>query len=468
VGPWRIEQPAGQGTYGVVYQARRAGHPGSEPVALKIASFPQDPRFAREVQLLSRIAHPSVPELKDRGWWQPPGGPLHPYLVMQWVEGLPLYEWARFERPSSRQVLRVLAQVAWALDATHAAAAVHRDVKGDNVLVGPDGQASLMDFGAGTWKGAPRLTHDGPMPPGTREYRSPKALRFHWEHRRNLNALYEVTPADDVYALGVTAYRLVTGVYPPPGTDPEGRLEKYPVARPTRLLPQSLNAWVVPELASLIERMLADEPQARGSARQVAEAAEEAATKAGSKADRPLMGPDPVRVSATPGPAPKPAAEPVQVRSKPPTLPSEHRSSRAVVTLGVLLAMAIVAVLCPSPAVEAPNALARAEQQDAGTEEDGGTLGLGEEARTAPVSASAQPNSRRGVALDMPRKPLPGQLRTDGKGVCPIRGYVAINGGCWIAMRDVQAPCGEAGYEWRGDCYYPAFETQRPPTSEPQ
>jgi eukaryotic-like serine/threonine-protein kinase len=80
VGPWRVERYVGRGTYGAVYRARRAGHPGSVPVALKVALFAYDPRFLREAELLARIHHPAVPELVDRGWWHTDEGVMHPHL----------------------------------------------------------------------------------------------------------------------------------------------------------------------------------------------------------------------------------------------------------------------------------------------------------------------------------------------------------------------------------------------------
>jgi serine/threonine-protein kinase len=68
---------------------------------------------------------------------------------MEWVEGTSLYDWARAHRPSSRQVLSRLASLARALEATRAVGGVHRDVKGDNVLVREvDGQPFLLDFGS--------------------------------------------------------------------------------------------------------------------------------------------------------------------------------------------------------------------------------------------------------------------------------------------------------------------------------
>jgi serine/threonine protein kinase len=137
----------------VVYRARRAGLPHSQPVALKIAVFPSDPRFHREVELLSRNHHPGMPQLLDQGWWHASPEVAHPYFVMEWIRGRPLYEWARMHNPTCREVLQVLAQVAWTLDVLHQGECLHRDVKGDNIL--SEG-AELM-----TW--IPRLGRKHPL-----------------------------------------------------------------------------------------------------------------------------------------------------------------------------------------------------------------------------------------------------------------------------------------------------------------
>ena len=131
VGPWVVEAYAGHGTHGVVYRARRAGLPGALPVALKLARVPQDPRLVREADLLSFLRHPSIPQLVDRGWWLcEASGQLHPFLVMEWIQGLSLYDWTREHSATSRQVLRVLEQLAGALAALHRAGGLHRDVNG--------------------------------------------------------------------------------------------------------------------------------------------------------------------------------------------------------------------------------------------------------------------------------------------------------------------------------------------------
>ena len=159
VGPWRVVAWAGCGVHGAVYHAVRVGEEHPAPVALKVALFAKDPRFAREVALLSLTRHPSIPRLIDTGDWQHPSGSLHPYLAMEWIDGAPLYDWAWQHNPTCQQVLRLLAQLARALAAVHAHGAVHRDVKGDNVMVRrTDSRAMLTDFGMGKYPGASTLT----------------------------------------------------------------------------------------------------------------------------------------------------------------------------------------------------------------------------------------------------------------------------------------------------------------------
>ncbi len=116
VGPWRIVHRQGRGAYGAVYLVEGVEPGASGPAALKLAQFPRDARFAREAELLSRLRHPCVPRLLGRGHWPSQPGTLHPYFVMEWVEGLSLYVWAWAGAPSSRQVLRVLASLARALE----------------------------------------------------------------------------------------------------------------------------------------------------------------------------------------------------------------------------------------------------------------------------------------------------------------------------------------------------------------
>ena len=257
VGSWRLLALASQGSFGVVFRAESTTAPESGPVALKFALQPGDPRFALEAKLLSRMQHPNLPRLRDSGEWSSSGGATYSFLVMDWVEGLPLYSWARLQPRSSREVLRVLVQGASALHAIHAAGGLHRDVKGDHFLVRPDGgHAVLVDFGSCTFHGAPAITRNS-GPPSTPQYLSPQAQLHQWRLRGDPAARYEVSAADDVYALGVTAYRLVTGRYPlfaeEFGTDDglDGVSSDFP-----ELVPADALVRLSPELARWIRQML--------------------------------------------------------------------------------------------------------------------------------------------------------------------------------------------------------------------
>lgn len=183
VGPWLILDRIDSGSYGVVFLVERAGHPEEGFFAMKLAKLAGDPRFEREAELLRRTQHPSLPRFEDFGYWTSSQGDDYPYVVMECVEGFTLYDWAKEDERSSRDVLQVLAQVARGLVAVHATGAVHRDVKGDNIRVTRGGRAVLVDFGAGWFPGARPLT-DTCAPPGTTAYRSPELLRFMWRSRK--------------------------------------------------------------------------------------------------------------------------------------------------------------------------------------------------------------------------------------------------------------------------------------------
>ncbi len=452
VGPWRVEGYAGRGSYGAVYKARRVGHPNSRPVALKIAVFPSDPRFSREVEVLSLNRHPGIPQLLDHGWWHASAEVAHPYVVMEWIRGRSLYEWARVHNPTCREVLQVLAQVAWALEVLHRGDCLHRDVKGDNILVEPEGRAVLTDFGSGTWKGAPPLT-EWVVPPNTREYRSPESLRFEWNHWRKQGAHYETRPADDLYALGVAAYRLVTSVYPPPGTAPEAAKEHVQQLHLPRRPVHELNRRVVPELSALIERMLAKEPEARGTAREIAEAAESAAEHARLEANVPFLDlewPE-ARAHAVPVPA-----VPIVVHAKRDPRPWEWRR----VLLAAIMSVGVVGpwwmALEPGPE---PPTVAQTGSPSVGMAPDAGTRGLGDSTPTTQMAAREAPIAPKAEAIktQVPERPQPGQMRPP----CQAQGQVEINGGCWQRFAEVRPPCAGGTYEWKGSCYWPVPERPR-------
>jgi serine/threonine protein kinase len=462
VGPWKVKAYEGGGAYGLVFRAVRIGDEQAGEVALKVACYPRDPRFQREVELLSRVDHPSVPRLLGHGEWQPPRGEAHPYIVMEWVEGMPLYTWAEWRNPSSSEVLLVLGQLAGALEATHAAGGVHRDVKGSNIRVSLDGaRAVLMDFGACTYAGAAPLTK-GALPPGTDDYRSPEAREYALQRPRDATTSYVAQPTDDVFALGVCAYRLVTGWYLPPvdvWPEEEGswRMEWRAPRSPVEMNPR-----VEAQLGELILRMLARRPEERPAAPELAEALRQAARSAGPGADRPLFqSEEPVTVVESAAPVRR-QERGVEAR----VAPSGRESARG--RGRVWAAYAACAVLGAVISASAIEWGMRSEQEDSGdvaqsspSEEP---VGLGDAELTAPV-ANVKPSWASGrLSRPVPQTPLKEQRRAPH---CLTPVEATINGGCWVAVPEVKPPCGPPSYEWQGACYVPSFPRQRQPTSEP-
>ncbi len=433
VGPWRVVSVRGSGTYGVVHQVERIGREEEGPFALKIGKRPLDPRFDREGELLRRIHHPHVPRLYDRGWRQGPLGMPMPYLVMEWVEGVPLYEWARRHAPGASQMMRVLAQVAWALDATHGVEGLHRDVKGENVLVREGGHAMLVDFGVGHLKGARTLTHDL-LPPGTLEYRSPEALRFLRDWRSHPRAHYVAGPADDVYALGVMAHRLVWGRYPPPSVvldEKEAREQS-----PTLEAPHA-QVEVPTKLAELIQQMLAMEPKARGNAAEVARALEKAAEEIDAR-----------RAQPAPPSFARLITEEVILIAAP------RRNWTECGAMGLMLGLLVVALV-----EQWRSELPEERLRETGLREEE-SVGLADSARAKEKGLVAPVAERKRIGTAVPEKPLPGQRLAPCE-----KPEIEINDGCWVILGNEKPPCGRRSYEWKGGCYYPVAATPPPPTS---
>lgn len=318
VGGYTLEAVLGAGAFGAVYLARRDGH----LCALKLLWLEHVGGWAeREVALLLRLKHRHVVRFLGCGYW-PEEAPRFLYVRMEYVEGQQLDEWARAERPGAREVVRKALHVARALAAVHAARAVHRDVKEANVLVRrEDGEAVLVDLGAGVYEGAPGLTLSM-LPPGTSQYRAPEAWRFVQEHAEDSSARYEAGPLDDVYALGVVLYRLLVGMFP--HADGAGNwMERRIHQRPTP--PQDHNSRVPVAVGEVCLRLLAPRPEDRIPGAQAACAALEGVlSRADERWDVPLRGASltpwqPVLPGAHVEAAPRP--EPMPPPDEQPALP---------------------------------------------------------------------------------------------------------------------------------------------------
>jgi serine/threonine-protein kinase len=280
VGGYHLEAKLGRGGQGTVYRARRGGR----LYAVKFLYLPVAGSRARtELEVLPRLERVGVVRLEGHGRW-PDASPLFLFIAMEYVHGRPLYAWARENAPTARQVARVLLELARQLGAVHAQQVLHRDVKGANVLVPPEGGPPvLVDFGASTWRGAPRRTPG--LPPGSWYYRAPEVWRFVRERR--LGVPYEASVADDWWALGVVLYHLLTGGYPFEAVDELAFQDAVLTQSPEP--PHVRNPCVPRALSELCLGLLEKEPGARLTAAGVLEAAlERALASADAAWDVPL------------------------------------------------------------------------------------------------------------------------------------------------------------------------------------
>ncbi len=445
IGQWRLVTPLKAGAFGCVYEAVLAEEPHSPTFALKLARHAGDARFEREAWLLSHLHHVGVPRLHGAGTYFDSYGRPFPYLVMQYVAGEELYDWPVRHRLTTRAVLKLMAQVARALEATHQLG-VHRDVKGDNVRVGVDGHAVLLDFGACWYPGAHPLT-DGAVPPGTEPYRSPQMVRFRHKHRYERGARYQFVPEDDLYALGVTGYYLVTGRLPELITDPAFADDTWRDP-PGRRMPASARATILPEADAIIWRLLSEDPLARGSAKEIAEALEKAAVSLGPEADELIVPTTFYQKTESPS------------DEGPPRSRRERRRARARRALvpplaGYSAALALIGLAALVPAL-------LADEGDEGSANKG-SVDVGSMALSSASSSTEEEllSSTRAVSLKVPDTPLKGQKRPP----CDQRWEVEINKGCW-GPSAVPSPCPRGWYEWNGSCYLPVMTDQRPPTSK--
>lgn len=254
---YTVEWQLGRGGFGTVYRATCEG----QAAALKLLHLPRARgRVEREVSILLRLRHPNVVGIRAFGYW-PSAAPEFAVIAMEYVEGRQLDVWAKEENPSARQVLKVVLDVARALAATHEAGVVHRDVKEANVMVrASDGLAVLVDYGVGDYEGAPGVTLSV-LPPGTPEYRPPEAWLFLEEHSGVRGARYIPGPADDLWALGVVLYHLLTARVPFEAEDDQAFINA--VISDTPVPPLEMNARVPQAVSDVCLRLLEKDATAR-------------------------------------------------------------------------------------------------------------------------------------------------------------------------------------------------------------
>jgi eukaryotic-like serine/threonine-protein kinase len=257
-----VEAVLGSGSYGTVYRVRG---PDGHRAALKLLPLEEGSvraeRAWREVSLGSRLHHPNLMRQLAVGTW-PESQPRFLWIKLELVEGPTLEEWGLQPGRTPCEVVDRVLEVARGLAVAHDARVVHRDVKEDNILVREGtGQAVLVDFGVGYHEGDATLTK-GMFPPGAPLYRAPEAWAFGRTHAGVAGAHYRAGPGDDLYALGVVFYRLLTGRSPFPLTD-EGGVDVEAVLHRAPLPPHLVNPRVPREVEAVCLRLLEKRPETR-------------------------------------------------------------------------------------------------------------------------------------------------------------------------------------------------------------
>ena len=249
---YQLQDPIGRGGMATIYRGRDLRM--DRVVAIKVlrevystdAKFVA--RFQQEAKAASALQHPNIVQVYDYG--QTDG---NYYIVMELIEGTDLRRYLRGRGvlDVDRSVI-IAHDVALGLGAAHRRGIVHRDVKPQNILVGRDGSIKLTDFGiASVYKdiNAERLTTTG-MTLGTVQYYAPEQAQGEI-----------VSPAADVYALGIVMYEMLTGRTPFDGDNPVAVAMQHIQDPPTP--PRQLNPNIPPALEEIILRCLEKVPEMR-------------------------------------------------------------------------------------------------------------------------------------------------------------------------------------------------------------
>lgn len=201
VGAWILEDEIGRGGMGAVYRARRADGLYQATTAIKflrggLAQPAITRRFLAERQILASLAHPGIARLLDGGT----ADDGSPFIVMELIDGRPIDRFCDENDLDLAERIRLFLEATEAVQHAHQALVIHRDLKPSNILVTPDGQPKLLDFGVAKLVGDGGDVETTGLGPLTPAFASPEQLMG-----------LRPTVATDVYALGLVLYRLLTG-----------------------------------------------------------------------------------------------------------------------------------------------------------------------------------------------------------------------------------------------------------------
>ncbi len=249
-GRYQIVKELGRGAMGVVYQAHDPQI--DRLVALKVlrqdrvSSEDLVKRFLKEAKAIGRLSHPNIVTVYDVGQDHDTI-----YIAMEYLEGQPLNEPMREKKLPLEQIVNLGVQVAQAVGYAHKNGVVHRDIKPTNIILTPDGQVKITDFGIARIEDptAPQQTQAGEIL-GTPVYMSPEQVMGH-----------PVDGRSDLYSLGVILYEQSVGKRPFGGNNLAAIFRAITQDAPED--PASLDPSIPQPLSRLIVKSLSKEPDQR-------------------------------------------------------------------------------------------------------------------------------------------------------------------------------------------------------------
>ena len=248
-GRYSLEALVGTGGMADVYRAKDQLLERTVAVKILHQQYENDTefiaRFQREAKAAARITHPNIVNVYDVGVAEG-----RHYIVMEYVPGRTLKDWIKEEeRVPAGQALQIARKIAGALAQAHANNLVHCDIKPHNILVMPDGNIKVADFGIARAVTESTMTYNDNIM-GSVHYFSPEQARG-----------TIITPKSDVYSLGVVLYEMLTGRIPFDGNTAVSIARKHLEEEPQPL--RTLIPEIPPAVEALVMRMMAKDPALR-------------------------------------------------------------------------------------------------------------------------------------------------------------------------------------------------------------
>ena len=252
-GRYALEMLVGSGGMADVYRAKDQLLERTIAVKVLHQQYENDKefieRFQREAKAAARITHPNIVNVYDVGVAEG-----RHYIVMEYVPGRTLKERIKEEGPvPAAEALHIARQIAGALAQAHASNLVHCDIKPHNILVMPDGNVKVADFGIARAVTESTMTYNDNIM-GSVHYFSPEQARG-----------TIITPKSDVYSLGVVLYEMLTGRIPFDGNTAVSVARKHLEEEPQPI--HALVPNIPPVVEALVTRMMAKDPALRPDSR---------------------------------------------------------------------------------------------------------------------------------------------------------------------------------------------------------